>query len=180
MPSQAPWHRHKNHGSCQRCDPFSTDTALDWACMQHVLQLAHMMDYLSTGHALPPSSLDNEVLHGLDQAALDVARGTGLDSSVNQTLTTTHGVEEKLLQAAFVSNASAANASAANQTCSQVKRSNRPAMIMHSSRRIDQGTCIVPPPSGSNVENIARQHCRNTAIQTQREAYITCGLRPRR
>lgn len=68
--------------------------------MQYVLQLAsYVMVKLSTRHVIVlPGSLDDEVLHGLDQAALDVSRGTGLDSSVDQTLPTTHGVEEELLQ----------------------------------------------------------------------------------
>lgn len=40
---------------------------------------------------------DHEVFHGLHQAALDVPSGGGLDSSVDQTLAPSHGVEEQLL-----------------------------------------------------------------------------------
>lgn len=41
--------------------------------------------------------LDDEVLHGLDEPALDVSRAGGLDSCINQPLSTSHGMEEQLL-----------------------------------------------------------------------------------
>ena len=41
---------------------------------------------------------DGEVLHGLDEAALDVASGGGLDGGVDQTLAPAHGMEEELLR----------------------------------------------------------------------------------
>lgn len=40
---------------------------------------------------------DHEVFHGLHQAALDVPGGGGLDSSVDETLAPSHGMEEQLL-----------------------------------------------------------------------------------
>lgn len=42
-------------------------------------------------------SLNHEVLHGLDQTPLDVPSTGGLDSSINQTLASSHGVKEQLL-----------------------------------------------------------------------------------
>lgn len=42
-------------------------------------------------------TLDGEVLHGLDQAALDVAGAGRLHRRVDQPLTAAHGVEEELL-----------------------------------------------------------------------------------
>jgi hypothetical protein len=43
------------------------------------------------------SALDGEVLHGLDQAALDVAGAGRLDRRVDQPLAAAHGVEEEFL-----------------------------------------------------------------------------------
>lgn len=43
------------------------------------------------------ASPDHEVFHCLDQPALDVASGGGLDSCVNETLPPSHSVEEQLL-----------------------------------------------------------------------------------
>ena len=42
--------------------------------------------------------LDRDVLHGLDEPALDVTRLRSLHSSVDQTLATAHGVKEELLR----------------------------------------------------------------------------------
>jgi len=46
----------------------------------------------------PRRAPDHEVLHGLDQAALDVAGGRRLHGRVDQALAPAHGVEEQLLR----------------------------------------------------------------------------------
>jgi len=48
----------------------------------------------------PRRAPDHEVLHGLDQAALDVAGGRRLHGRVDQALAPAHGVEEQLLRGA--------------------------------------------------------------------------------
>lgn len=48
-------------------------------------------------HLQAKSALNHEVLHGLNQAALDVASGRSLDRRVDKPLPPTHGVEEKFL-----------------------------------------------------------------------------------
>ena len=45
-----------------------------------------------------PIVVDHEPLHGFDQTTLDVPRLGGLDSRINETLSTTHGVEVELVR----------------------------------------------------------------------------------
>lgn len=70
---------------------------LDVLACHAVLPIEELDDLLSGG-AHCAVVLDHYVLHGFDQAALDVACLSGLDSSINESLSTSHSVEEELLR----------------------------------------------------------------------------------
>ncbi len=47
-------------------------------------------------------SLDHEVLHGLDQTPLDIPSAGCLHSSVDEPLTTSHGMKEEFLHKVMI------------------------------------------------------------------------------
>mmetsp|Transcript_12899 Transcript_12899/g.36269 ORF Transcript_12899/g.36269 Transcript_12899/m.36269 type:complete len:465 (-) Transcript_12899:2165-3559(-) len=63
----------------------------------HAVLAVQELDDVAAAVAHRPVVLDDHVLHGLHQAALDVARGGGLDSCVDETFPSSHGMKEKLL-----------------------------------------------------------------------------------
>jgi hypothetical protein len=62
-------------------------------CKASVLCLYLQFNHLQVSEYL----LDDKVLHSFHQTPLDVTSATSLHSRVNETLTTTHSVEEELL-----------------------------------------------------------------------------------
>ena len=93
-------------GSRQTCDRLNSvtvhlhqQTLLVYVSRHTICLLNELLDAVAQGPAYMTGrdSLDHEVLHGLDQPPLDVPSTGCLDSSVNQPLTTSHGVKEEFL-----------------------------------------------------------------------------------
>mmetsp|Transcript_13686 Transcript_13686/g.32412 ORF Transcript_13686/g.32412 Transcript_13686/m.32412 type:complete len:631 (+) Transcript_13686:410-2302(+) len=64
----------------------------------HAVLTVQELDHVPAAVADRPVVLDHDILHGLHQAALDVAGRRGLDCSVDEALPASHGVEEELLR----------------------------------------------------------------------------------
>jgi len=64
----------------------------------HAIFAVEELNHLLLRSAHGAVILDHHVLQGLDQTALYVARLGSLDGCIDETLTTTHGVEEELLR----------------------------------------------------------------------------------
>ena len=73
------------------------DLALHFDGVNAVLAVAELNDaalVVAHRHVV----LNLQILHALDESALDISSGTGLNGGVNETYATTHGVEEELLR----------------------------------------------------------------------------------